>query len=219
MATVTNNWTLDTVVVAPQALTYGNLVRTITNLDLRGKECGYLRVAVGRGGVTALANGVDILCRPTDTNGDKALPGATSPGFRTRTDYTAAIVKLLNNGGGYTAGQTVVQVDGTGTPAADELWCLWGETAIPANGTATTYAEFVRVSKVAAATSHNLTFDSATTKVHPDNGICTSRAEMFCAMLPGGMRYELIFDFGDDAAGEAVCVAAWINTLDSVTIA
>jgi hypothetical protein len=210
--TFTPSWTDDAagtrVVIAPQALARGSVVRG--TLALAGKHGAYLFVGVGRGGTTALTNGVQVEIRRTLNAGAILTPGAPWASFLSQT--AAAILKAINLGAGYPAGSSAFEVDGTGTPAADEDYACWGVDAIPAGGTALPKLEFVRVSKFSGTT---LTIDAPCKQVKVDNEILTSKADQWWVWVPGGCTVEVIIDYGDDAAGEAVAVVCYAQTLDS----
>ena len=213
MATFTPSWTdAGGTVVSPQCLTRGNSVRG--TIDLRTKYGAFLLAGIGRGGTTALTNGVNFIARRVPNN-DGVHIAADFCNFVTAT--AAAILKLVNFVAGYAAGEQTLTIDGTGTPSASDIFCLWGVGAIPANGTALSTLEFLRCSLQAGGTS--ITFDTTTKQAHADNEYLTSKAECYCVWLPGGSVYEVIFDYGDDTAGEAVAVACYHQTYASDTSA
>jgi hypothetical protein len=209
----TPSWTDDATdarkVIAPQCLARGSVVRG--TLDLSTNKFGaYLFAAIGRGGVTALTNGVNVEIRGTLNAGAILMPGA--PIVPLLSDSAAAILKLVNLLAGYPAGTSAFEVDGTGTPAADEDYCCWGVTAIPAGGVALPNLEFVRVSKFSGTT---LTIDSPCKIAKIDNEILTSKASQWGRIwVPGPGVIEIIFDYGDDAAGESVAVACYAQVLN-----
>jgi len=207
--TFTPSWTdTGTQVIAPQCLARGSLVRG--TLDLSTKFGAYLFLGIGRGGITALTNGVNVEIRRTLNAGGILMPG--SPWFAALSTTAAALLKLINLLAGYVAGTSAFEVDGTGTPAADEDYCSWGVIAIPAGGTALPALEFIRVSKFSGTT---LTIDAPCKVAKIDNEILTSKADQWCVWCPGGCTYSVIFDYGDDAAGEAVAVVCYAQRLDS----
>src|SRR5690349_9575921 len=60
-------------------IAFGTVARNATSrgtLDLRGKLGAYVLALLGRGGTTALTNGVDILCRRTINNSARIVPAA-----------------------------------------------------------------------------------------------------------------------------------------------
>jgi len=196
-------------VVAPVALGRGNVKRG--TIDLRSKFGAYLFFGVGRGGITALTNGVNIEVRRMLNNGGILFPGA--PHFAVVSDAAAAIAKQIDNASGYPVGTSAFAVDGTGTPAADDDLCFWGKTAVQADGTALPDLEFLRVSKFSSPT---LTVDSPCKRAKINDELFTTKANLWCAWCPGGCVYEVVFDYGDDAAGEAVAVVCYAQTFDAL---
>jgi hypothetical protein len=196
-------------VVAPAALGRGNVKRG--TIDLRDKFGAYLYVGLGRGGTTALTNGVNIEIRRTLNNGGILWPA--SPHFAALTDTAAAYAKQINNAGGYTVDTAVFAVDGTGTPSADEDLCFWGKTAVQADGVALPDLEFLRISKFSSPT---LTIDSPCKRAKIDDELFTNKANCWSVWCPGGCVYEAIFDYGDDTAGEAVAVVCYAQTFDKL---
>jgi hypothetical protein len=126
-------------------------------------------------------------------------------------------LKLVNNGANYVAGVSQFTVDGAGNSALEDLDCMWGVLAIPANGTALPTMEFGRVTNFTANTS--ITWDAPTLFAHNDNEIIVTRADMGMFEIPGGSVYEIIFDYVAQAAGDAAAICAWTQTYDSNTSA
>lgn len=206
MATFTPVWTdSGGTVISPQCLARGANVRG--TLDLRQCYGAYLLGAVGRGGITALTNGVNFIARRVPNN-DGIHIAADVVNFTS--SYAAAILKLVNYGSGYSAGTVTMTIDGTGTPTAGEIHCLWGQTSVPAGGTALSTLEFLRCSLQSGGTS--ITFDTTTKQTHADNEYITSKADAWSVWIPGGSVYEVIFDYGDDSAGESVAVVCYYQT-------
>ena len=197
-------------VVSPVTLERGEVERE--TIDLRTKFGAYLFLGVGRGGTTALTNGVNVEVRRMLNNGGVLMPG--SPHFTTITDTATAFAKQINNGAGYAVGTTAFATDGTGTPAADEDLCFWGKTAVQSDGTTLPDLEFLRVSKFSSPT---LTVDSPCKVAKIDNELFTNKANCWSVWCPGGCVYEVIFDYGDDAAGDAVAVVCHAQTFDYLT--
>lgn len=214
LATFTPSWTDDAagarVVIAPQCLARGSVVRAL--LDLSASKWGaYLYLALGRGGTTALTNGVNVEVRRNLKGGAILWPGG--PWWSNLSDTVAAYLKAVNNGAGYAADTVAMEVDGTGTPAGDEDLCFWGATAIPAGGTALPNLEFCRVSKFAGTT---LTVDAGIKVAKVDNELFANKSNLWPPIwCPGGAVYGVLFDYGDDAAGESVAVVAYAQVLDS----
>jgi hypothetical protein len=212
MPLITPVWTdTGTTIVAPQCLARGNNLRA--TFDMRLKYGCRVHIGIGRGGIAALtAPGVSVICRAIPNNG--AIRNA-QPYFQfsTSSPASAAVLKLVNNLPGYVAGTTVFAVDNAGNSALEDIDCMWGVTAIPANATALPTMEFGRVSAFTAATA--ITWDAPTLFTHADNEIIVSRAECGQFELPGGQVYELIFDYLPHAAGDSAAIAAWLQTYDS----
>jgi len=205
------SWTdTGTAVVSPVALGRGEVERGA--IDLRDKFGARLFLGVGRGGTTALTNGVNVEIRRMLNGGGILWPGAPEVSYVS--DAAAAYAKQINNAGGYAAGAVAFAVDGTGTPAADEDLCFWGTTAVQADGTALPNIEFLRVSKFSSPT---VTVDSGCKMAKIDNELFTNKANCWSVWCPGGCVYEVIFDYGDDAAGEAMAVVCYAQIFDKLT--
>jgi len=69
------------------------------------------------------------------------------------------------------------------------------------------------VLRCSSGTSTPLITDAPSRFDHHDNEYI-GNADAWSLWLPGGAAYELIFDYGDDAGGEAVAVMADIQTYD-----
>jgi hypothetical protein len=206
MATFTPVWTdSGTQVISPRCMARGTVVRG--TIDLRTAFGAYLFAAIGRGGITALTNGVNFIARRVPNN-DGIHIAADTVNFTS--SYAAAILKLINYGSNYTSGVTAMVIDGTGTTIPGEVYCLWGQTSIPADTTALSTLEFLRAVNTGSTTA--ITFDTATKQAHNDNEYITNKADAWCVWIPGGSVYEVIFDYGDDAAGESVAIVCYAQT-------
>lgn len=218
MANFGPSWTDSVVVQAPYALIKtSGLIRSTTGLDLRAKYGGFLKLAVGTGGATALTNGVDAIVRRTLGNAAVSQHKYSAPyaAFRSR---TAAGLRLLNNGAGYAAGSSSFAFDGaTGTAhAVGDLLFFWGidsGAGIPTASGAITPNHGCEVLRCSSGTSTPFITDSPSLWDHHDNEY-VGNADAWELWLPGGATYELIFDYGNNAAGEAVAVMADIQTYD-----
>jgi hypothetical protein len=205
------SWTdTGTTVISPVALGRGNVKRN--TLDLRDKFGAYLFLGLGRGGTTALTNGVNVEVRRMLNNGGILWPAA--PHFAALSDAAAAYAKQINNAGGYPVDTAAFAVDGTGTPAGDEDLCFWGKTSVQSDGVALPDLEFLRVSKFSAAT---VTLDTGCKRAKIDDELFTNRANCWLVWCPGGCVYSVVFDYGDDSAGEAVAVVCYAQTFDHLT--
>lgn len=212
-STTTPTWTDSaTALITAQCLARGGAIVRAT-LDLRTKYSARVFAGIGRGGTTAIApSGVYLIIRQFPGNG--AIRCVT-PFAQFMTSTSAAILKLINNGPGYPAGTTSMTTDGTGTPAIDDWYCFWGETAIPAGTTALPRLEFCRVTNQAGPGT-TLVVDSPIINAVVDNMIMTSKAEFYSIDLPGGSVYEFVWDYLSHSAGESVAIGAWYSTMDSV---
>jgi len=198
-------------VIAPKAMARASLPKRGT-LDLTNKFGAYLFLGVGRGGTTALTNGVNVEVRRTMNAGGMLLPPA--PHFAAVTGTAAAVLKQINNPGGYPAGTQQFTIDGADSPAADDDICFWGVTSLPSDNTPLPNLEFARVAKFSSPT---LSIDAPCQEIKLDDELITTKAECWCVWCPGGCIYEVIFDYMDDAAGESVAIAAWAQIFDSLT--
>ena len=197
-------WTDNVSVVSAQVLARGSTVRG--TIDLRGKLGAYLHVSIGRGGTAALTNGVEVLVRRV-LNNDGA--GGVHPGTWAllKSGTTAASSTTVSSDSD--SGQAVLTVSsGTGFAAGDVI-------CIQDSGGGVTRLEWARISKVSGGT---LTLDRNLTYTHTSAQADTVRDNSDCfppTWLDGGSLYEVIFDYGDDAAGDSVTVRAVAQTLDS----
>lgn len=205
MATFTPVWTdSGTEVISARCMARNTIVRG--TIDLRTAIGAYLFVGIGRGGTTVLTNGVVARVRRVPNN-DGIHFAADFMSFTSTT--AAAILKLVNNGSDYAPGTVAFTIDGTGTPAVGDTLCFWGVTAIPADTTALSTVEFLRCSK---SSTTSVTTDTTCLQTHHDNDIITSKADTWSFWVPGGSVYEVIFDYGDDAAGESVAIVCYSQT-------
>lgn len=202
MATITPTWS-ETTVIAAAVLARGSTTRG--TLDLRAKRGAYVLVQIGRGGTTALTNGVDVLIRRTIAN-DGAIHPAALPPYRT--GITAAVSTTVN--GNSNSGQAALNVASIGAMVAGDLICIQD------SGAGVTRLEFHRVSKVATGV---LTLDANLKVSHTSAQADTVRnqAEAFAVWVDGGATVEVVIDYGDDTAGESVTVTAVAQTYDSDT--
>jgi hypothetical protein len=203
-----------TQIIAPQALAKANLIRGTLDLLTAPSPFGAdLFIGIGRGGVTPLATGAYVRVRKMLKNGGILMPGGATH-LSTITSLSAAILKLINNGAGYTANTSTFAIDGTGTPATNETYAFWGyATAPPANGTALPNLEFLKHSLQSGGTS--LTVDSPCKIAKIDNEMITNLADTWSIWCPGGFVYEVIVDYGSEANGEALAVVAYAQIYNS----
>lgn len=189
-------------VISEQDIAKGNAVRG--TLDLSAKHGAYLMVQIGRGGTTALSTGVDVLVRRMlKTASSISHPGAL---YALNTGVTAAVSTTCATADS-NAGATAVNVASSAGFAAGDIICISGGVG--------TRTEFKRVIKTAAGV---LTLDSPLEFTHTAAAADTVRNQSFTPAplwLPGGALYEVVFDYGDDAAGENVRARALVQTYDS----
>jgi len=209
------SWTDNVVVQAPWALIKGatGVLRCTTGLDLRAKYGGYLKVGLGFGGGTDLTNGVDVIVRRMLNNDGAAHKyGAAYAAFRSAIDtafrrLTAAVA----------AGQTSFAFDGHAgaTALPGDLQFFWGVTTIPSASGAISPNHGCEILRVSSGVTTPFLTDSPSKYDHHDDEY-VGLANAWELWLPGGATYELIFDYGDDSAGEAVAVMADIQTCDKI---
>lgn len=195
MSTTTPTWADYVSVVASATLARGSTARG--TLDLSAKFGAWLLLRIGRQGTTALTNGVDILVRRILNNSGTEI---THPGSVAglNSGFTAALSTTCATSDS-ASGQPVLNVASSTSFVAGDLILIGGGTA---------REEWKRVSKVAAGV---LTLDSNLEFTHTTAQADTVRSQAFCpppVWMPGGSRYEVIFDYGDDTAGESVTVEA-----------
>lgn len=209
MPTITPGWTDNVNVVSAAVLALGSTARG--TLDLRTKKGADLFIKIGRGGTTGLTNGVNVLIRPV-LNNDTATAGGAHPGGIDLLSSTVAAVGTTVSSDS-AAGQAVLTVaSGTGIVAGDLL-------CIQDSGGGVTRLEWQRVSKISGGT---VTLDRFLQFAHTAAQADTVRdqSDVFPPIpIRGGTLWEVIFDYGDDAAGESVTVQCKAQTYDSDTVA
>lgn len=186
---------------AGYALIKGEKLNVTTNLDLSQKMRGRIFIGLGFGGSTDLTNGVDVRINAFDSSGVTPAHPGTVAAYRSDIDPGLC---LVNNGAGYSAGATSIAYDGATGRAfvAGDFLCFWDVTTIPtasgsiggSNGT-----EFLRMGK--GATTPFL-LERGLKYGHADNSYIGLANCWTIDVGPG--EYEVIFDYLDDAAGEAV---------------
>ncbi len=199
MSTTTPSWTDYVNVIASATLARGSTTRG--TLDLSAKFGAWLLARVGRQGTTALTNGVDILIRMM-LNTTVTHPGPIVP---LNSGITAALSTTCATSDS-ASGQQALNVASTTSFVAGDIILIGGGTA---------REEWKRVSKVAAGV---LTLDSNLEFTHTTAQADTVRSQAFTPppiWMPGGSLYEVIFDYGDDTAGESVTVEARAKRYDS----
>lgn len=207
MPNVTPVFTDGVSVISAQVLAWGNTLRG--TIDLRTKFGAYLFARLGRGGANALTNGVDVLIRRVPSNDAAGAQHPTAPRFTSQT--AAAVVTTVNADSA--AGQAALNVANIGAIVAGDVICIQdGDAGV-------TRLEFTRVSKVAAGVltmSRNLAFTHTQAQADTVRNKADVWEPVWCA---GGSLWEVIFDYGDDAAGDSATVVAVAQTYDRDTVA
>lgn len=213
--TVTPTFTDNVSVVAAAVLARGSTARG--TLDLRSKFGAYLFAKIGRGGTTGLTNGVDVLIRRMPNNGAASTVGGKhSVGVPLLSSIVACNGNTTISGSNANAGDVEIHTAAVTNFAAGDIICIQDADA------GVTRLEWARVSKLTVASGTGLTLDSPIAFTHTTAQADTVRnkADAFAPVwMAGGSTYEVIFDYGDDAAGESVTVQAVAQTYDSDSIA
>jgi len=195
-------WTDNVSVVASATLARG--ATTSGTIDLRSKRGAYLFVRIGRQGTAALTNGVDCLIRRTINNNGAPFPAAAIPLI----SQFAAAVSTTCATSDSNAGQKALNVALITGFAA-------GDTILIGGGTAR--EEWARVSKTATGIltlDRNLQFTHTTAQADT----VRNKADVFPGYwVDGGAVVEVVFDYGDDGAGDSVTVECLAQTYDSDT--
>ena len=202
--TYTPSFTDSVAVVAKQVLARGSTVRG--TIDLTAKYGAWLHCGIGRGGTTALTNGVDVRIRRT-IGSDGA--GGRHPGDLTSLLSQTAAASSTMIGLDSSAGSATLNVASISGFAAGDILCIQD------SGGGVTRLEFARISKTSALV---LTLDEPLTYSHTLAQLDTVRnkADVFAPIwLPGGALCSVVFDYGDDSAGESVTVFATAQTYNS----
>lgn len=202
MATFTPVWTDNVSVVAAQVMALGSNP-VLGTLDLRNKYGAYLFIKIGRGGTTALTNGIDVFVRRViNTTG-----GVHPSGRKLTGQYFAASSTTVSSDSN--SGQNSLIVLSTTGFVAGDIICIQDFDG------GFTRLEWHRVSKSSAGL---LTLDRPLQFTHTAVQADTVRNKadvMSPIWLEGGSLYEVIFDYGDDSTGEPVTIQAIAQTYDS----
>jgi hypothetical protein len=204
---VTPTWTDNVTVLALTTLALNAVSRTL--IDWRTKWGGFVFVRVGRGGTTALTQGIPVLLRRTINNGGTEHVGGATPGFLTQL-VAAAATTCTASGSPNNAGVTSLTVAATTSFAFGDVVFIDGS-----GGTGN--SEWVRVARVTSSTV--LLLDAPTIFAH--NNVLDkprNKADQFTAWLEGGATYELVIDYGASTTGESVTIEAFAQTLDSIAV-
>ena len=199
------SWTDNAAVVALATLALNGVSRA--TLDLSIKFGAYLILQAAKKGTTALTNGVDVIVRRTVNAGGIVHPGEWFHGLM---DAPASQVTTINVD--VALGATTLNVVATASWAAGDV----GVISDGADGAGDlSRVEWFRVARVTDAT--HLLIDAPTQFAHTaaQADKVRNKAAAFPPLwCPGGAKYEVIFDYGDDAAGESVLVRALAQTYD-----
>ena len=206
MATLTPTTPTVSTIVTAANLARGSVSRT--TFDWRTKFGGWLMIRIGRQGTTALTNGVVVLVRPTHNNDATIQPG---PVFESLS-HTAAASSTTISGSDSNSGQAAVNVASITGFAAGDYFCIVDASFTPSR------LEWCRVSKTSGSV---VTADSNLKNSHTTGQAdkVINKSDCWTVWVPGSATYEIIFDYGDDAAGESVTIEALAETLDSYTSA
>lgn len=204
MTASTPSWTDDVSILGITTLARNAVSRS--TFDWRSKWGGYLFVRMGRGGTAALTSGVSVIVRRTVNNG-----GIINPSGQVQfVSQSVAAVSTTCAGSGNNAGSTTLTVASTTSFAAGDLICIQDSAATP-----TTVTEWARVARVTDAT--HLLLDAPTQQAHNSvSHTVRNKADVFTVWVEGGALYELIYDYGSQAAGDTITIEAWAQTLDSI---
>lgn len=211
MPDITPSWSDFQPVIAVAGLAKGSTSRA--TLDLRTANGAYIFGKLGRGGTTALTNGVDFLVRRILNNGAAGI-GVRHPAgmYPLRSEYAAAASTTVNVDSN--SDQNELKLASISGLAVGDLLCI--------TDAGFTRTEWARISKLTVASGTGITLDAPLVYTHTSAQADTVRnkAEVFPPLwIPGGSLYEVIFDYGDDAAGEDVVIQALaqIYSKDSIS--
>lgn len=194
----------ESTILAARTLTRGSTKRGTLDISADNILRAEIRLAVGRSGTTALTNGVDVLVRRLYDSTIRHM----SPILAVRTTVGASVGKTQVNGA-MSVGDAAILVDSLTNFTAQDQVCFWGTATDPttlSNDAAQADLEFCRVSNIVTALTLGL--DAGVLIAKKDNEYVTDQAEHFSCWCPGGSIYEVIFDYGDDAAGDLVAIQA-----------
>ncbi len=200
MASTTPSWTDGGgTVIAFTTLPLNGTVRG--TLDLRGKYGARLFAAIGRTATTALTNGVDLRVQAVPNNdGIRTL----APVVSRLSQFAAGVIPTIS---ATNIGDTSVVVSANTSLVKDDLVYIHTPTTF-ANG------EFARISRINGTT---IQLDAPLKLTHSASDNFANKADAWSFWLSGGSVYEVIFDYGDDAAGGSVRVVCYYQTYDSDT--
>src|SRR5262245_48301959 len=186
------------------ALARGSTVRGA--LDLRAKQGAFFFPRLGRTGTAALTNGVDVLIRRILNSTGASDIGLANPAPQAPLmSQTLAAVTTTVNADSAAAQQALNVASITGFAVGDVI-LIGGNTA---------REEWGRVSKTATGIltlDRPLQFTHTSAQADP----VYNKADVWAPLwLIGGSVIEVIFDYGDDAAGDGVRVECRAQVYDS----
>lgn len=202
MANTTPVFTDYVSVLAAQTLARGSVANA--TIDLKSRFGASLFLQIGRGGTNALTNGILVGIRKLANDGTNDLP---FPGdYWTMLSGTAAANGTTVNADS-AAGQKALNVASITGFAAGDIVCV--------TDAAFARMEFCKVSKTAAGIltmDRNLIFTHTAAQADP----VRNKADCFGPVpLEAGSVYEVIVDYGDDAAGDTANIRSYITRYDS----
>lgn len=202
-------WTDNVSVVAAQVLARGSAVTSSNTLDLRTSYGAFLSVKVGRGGTAALTNGVDVLVRQVMNNDTARAGGNVAAGSGFLSSIAAANSTTVNVDSN--SGQRELKVAAITGWAAGDWLCIQDADA------GVTRLEFARISKLTVGSGTGVTLDRNLKYSHTSAQADTvhNKSDVWNEIwMQGGSLWEVVFDYGDDAAGDSVTVVAVARTYD-----
>jgi hypothetical protein len=206
--TTTPSWSDNVSVVGAQVLARGSTVRG--TLDLRAKHGAYIFGKIGRGGTTALSNGVNFRVRRVLNDGT-ATAGMTHPiMFDFLSQAVGGISQTVSTNAA--AGDVEIKMAAVTSIAVGDILCIQD------SGGGVTRLEWALVAKLTVASGTGVTLDAPMAYAHTSAQADTIRnkADVFAPFwIDGGSLYECVFDYSDDAAGDSVTVLCLAQTLDS----
>lgn len=199
-------WSDNITIALPQVLARASSVRFTQ--DWSAKYGGYLSLNIGHSGTTALTNGVDVYVRRTFGANTIHTPGAM---VSMKNTVTAANARTLGTASA-ASGASGVVIASAAALVPPNVHCLLNATATITAGTYTS-AMFRRLAKaITTSLDYDTPFDFAVIAA----SVIYDQADSWTVWVDGGCTVEIIFDYGDDAAGENVVIAAYAQTLDSL---
>ena len=198
-------------IIAAQVLARGSAVSG--TIDLRTAIGAWIFAKIGRGGTTALSGGttpgVDVIIRRIINNNVAVAGGMSSPvvALLSQTAAAASTTCATSNSN---AGQAVLTVASGSGFAAGDIICIQD------SGAGVTRLEFQRISKIA---TNVFTLDENLAFTHTSAGADTVRnkSDVFAPVwVDGGSLISVIFDYGDDTAGESCTVISFAQVETSI---